>query len=61
MKQLITVTAIAVLIHVTNAQQLGNCEIGPRDADRCAKTLLFEGDRNRFVPRSDQDMDRHCR
>lgn len=29
-------------------------------ADRCAKTLLFEGDRDRFIPRNESEMDKHC-
>ena len=43
-----------------NAKLLANCEVGPRDADRCLKVMMFEGDRDRFVPRNDKDMDKHC-
>ncbi|RWS30860.1 hypothetical protein B4U80_08053 [Leptotrombidium deliense] len=38
-----------------------NCEVSIDEADKCAIKLMFEGDRNRFVPRSLADMDVHCR
>jgi len=44
-----------------NRQLLANCEVGPRAADQCLKVMMFEGDRDRFVPRNDKDMDKHCR
>lgn len=41
--------------------QKKDCEIGVEEADGCARVMMFEGDRKRFVPRNDKDMDKHCR
>lgn len=44
-----------------NIGQAKNCEIDVVQADRCARVMMFEGDRSRFVPRNDKDMDKHCK
>lgn len=48
------------LIFVMTAQAR-NCEVSVVQADQCARTMMFEGDRNRYVPRNDKDMDKHCK
>ncbi|RWS06822.1 hypothetical protein B4U79_11412 [Dinothrombium tinctorium] len=38
-----------------------SCEVSIEQADKCALKLMFEGDRERVVPRSLDDMEAHCR
>jgi len=62
MNYVIGILVLFVAITMTSAadDKLTNCEVGPREADRCLKVIMFEGDRDRFVPRNDKDMDKHC-
>jgi len=38
-----------------------NCSVTINEADKCAKKLLFEGDRERLVPKNEEELNEHCR
>lgn len=40
--------------------QRKSCPVTIAEADTCARKLMFEGDRTRFVPRNNEQMDEHC-
>lgn len=46
---------------ICKTAQRKNCPVSVRQADRCARKLMFEGDRTRFIPRDDKGMDQHCK
>ena len=56
--------SLKVIHFFSLAAQLGfreNCSVTIDQADKCAKKLLFEGDRERLVPKNEEELNEHCR
>ncbi|KAI1286243.1 hypothetical protein HDE_11002 [Halotydeus destructor] len=60
-KFLLVCVTLVNSVTVTSGQRPNkNCSPSVEEADKCARVLMFEGDRERFIPRTENDMERHC-